>query len=333
MNFTYVLPEIIFGCGSLERITEILKNSGLKKPLVVTSHGMVKREGYLNLIGIIGSSGLSLAVFNRVEPEPSIDTVIDCLNFAKEDNCDLVIGIGGGSVLDVAKKVGMDLKKMKLMIPTTAGTGSEVTHESVLKVNGKKKAFVDKELTPDVAIVDPELTMTMPPRLTAVSGIDALAHAIECYDCKKDNILVKTLAFEAYTLLKDNLGKAVSNDREARINMSLGSMMAGMAFGNSGTALCHALSYPLSNEGIPHGEAVALTLPYALEFNDFDEDVIKEIRRVISEVGLTSGFKFQGDAQQMAETVAEDTRHLSNNPREVTLNDIVGIFNKMKKDF
>ena len=254
MNFTFILPRnIIFGCNSLEQVSKELEGLGGERALVVTSNGMIRRDGFIKLTNILKDASLSLFVFNKINPEPSIDEAEECLEFARGNMCDLVIGVGGGSVLDVAKKVGMDLGKLKLMLPTTAGTGSEVTHESVLKVNGKKKAFVDKGLTPDIVIVDPNLTMTMPPRLTAISGIDALAHAIECYDCKRNNPLVRALAFEAYAIIKNNLRKAVADDIEARINMALGSLMAGMAFGNSGTALCHALSYPLSNEVIPHG--------------------------------------------------------------------------------
>ena len=332
MNFTFILPRnIIFGCNSLEQLHKESEGLGGERALVVTSNGMIKRDGFIRLTNILKDAGLSPAIFNKVKPEPSMDEAEECLEFARKNMCDLVIGIGGGSVLDVAKKVGMDLGKLKLMLPTTAGTGSEVTHESVLKVDGKKKAFVDKRLTPDIAVVDPNLTMTMTPRLTASSGIDALAHAIECYNSKTSNPLVKTLAFEAYTIIKNNLRKAVANDREARINMALGSLMAGMAFGNSGTALCHALSYPLSGEGVPHGEAVAMMLPYALEFNNFDKDVITEIRRVISDVGLTSGFRFKGDIHSMAEIVIKDTRHLSNNPRKVTLEDIITIYEKWNK--
>jgi len=332
MNFTYILPgKIIFGCGSLEQVSNELKGLGGQKTLIVTSNGMMSRAGFIKLINILKDNGFSPAIFEKVKPEPSIDEADKFLDFARENKCDLVIGIGGGSVLDVAKKVAMDLGKPKLMLPTTAGTGSEVTHESVLKVNGEKRAFVDKELVPDIAIIDPDLMMTMPPKLTAISGIDALAHAIECYDCAKNNPLVKTLAFKAYNIIKNNLRKATAGDKEARINMALGSLMAGMAFGNSGTALCHALSYPLSNAGIPHGEAVAMMLPYALEFNGFDKDVISEVKRIILDVGLKLESSFKADIYKMAEIVAKDERHLSNNPREVTLKDIVSIYERWCK--
>ena len=270
MQFELLLPKkIIFGAGSVEKVGEEARNLSGKSTLIVTSRGMRKWDGLKKVIKVLDNEGISSEVFYEVDPEPPIENVYKCMKSA--EGCDLIIGLGGGSVIDVAKKKSAaDLSLRKVMIPTTAGTGSEVTHEAVLKVEGKKRAFVDEKLTPDVAIVDPELMKTMPQKLVASSGIDALAHAIECYDSKRSNLLVKTLAFEAYGIIKDNLRKAVEGDEKAIENMALGSLIAGMAFGNSGTALAHALSYPLSNEGIPHGEAVAMVLPYALEFNGFD---------------------------------------------------------------
>jgi alcohol dehydrogenase class IV len=216
------------------------------------------------------------------------------------------------------------------MVPTTAGTGSEVTHESVLKVDGKKRAFVEAGLTADVAIVDPNLCNTMSKRLTASSGMDALAHAVECYESRKSNPIAKTLALEAYNLIKDNLMQAVKGDTQAMVNLSLGSMMAGMAFGNSGTTLGHALSYPLSNRGVPHGEAVAMVLPYALEFNGSDLAFAKKLRKFVRTIELQWDARW--DANEMAAEVMEDKRHLGNNPVEVTFEDILGIFEKMKNE-
>jgi alcohol dehydrogenase class IV len=270
-QFELILPKkVIFGVESVERVGNEAKNLSCESALIVTSRGMRKREALKQVMDSLNNQGITSKVFYEVDPEPPIETIYECMEFAED--CDLVIGLGGGSVIDVAKKAAADLCLRKIMIPTTAGTGSEVTHESVLKVEGKKKAFVDEKLTSDIAIVDPDIIKTMPQRLAASSGIDALAHAIECYDSKKSNTLVKILASEAYEIIKDNLRKAVEGDEKAIENMALGSLMAGMAFGNSGTALAHALSYTLSNEGIPHGEAVAMVLPYALEFNGFDVD-------------------------------------------------------------
>ena len=326
-SFTFLVPgRIIFGWDSLGKIGEELKALGASVPLIVTSEGMVKRDGFSRLICFIEKESLSPVTFSDVEPEPSMETVESCVQVATKHGCDSIVGFGGGSVMDVAKKAAMDAGLPKIMVSTTAGTGSEVTHESVLKVDGKKRAFVDNQLVPDVAIVDPSLMMTMPKRLIASSGIDALAHAVESYDCKRGNTLTKGLARMAYLLIKENIGKAVNYDKTAVSNMALASLVAGMGFGNSGTALCHALTYPLSSLGIPHGEAVAIMLPLALEFNEFDAELVQEIRKIIRDVGLPERFK--GDVEEMARVVIEDTRHLSNNPKPVTLEDIVAIYRK-----
>ena len=326
MQFELLLPKkIIFGVGGAERVGSEAKNLGCENALIVTSRGMKKRDALKKVIDSLNNQGINSKVFYEVNPEPPIENVYECMEFA--EGSDLIIGMGGGSVIDVAKKAAADLDLRKVMIPTTAGTGSEVTHEAVLKVDRKKRAFVDEKLTPDIAIVDPDLMKTMPQKLIASSGIDALAHAIECYDSKRSNLLVKILAFEAYGIIKDNLRKAVDGEEKAIENMTLGSLMAGMAFGNSGTALAHALSYPLSNEGVPHGEAVAMVLPFALEFNGFDAKVIKEVKGIIRDLKL--GREVKGDIDKMARIVMEDKKHLSNNPREVTFEDVVNIYRKM----
>jgi alcohol dehydrogenase class IV len=216
------------------------------------------------------------------------------------------------------------------MVPTTAGTGSEVTHESVLKVEGKKKAFVEAGLTADVAIVDPDLCQTMSKRLTASSGMDALAHAVECQESRKCNPISQTLALEAFKLIKDNLLQAVKGNTQARVNLSLGSLVAGMAFGNSGTTLGHALSYPLSNRGMPHGEAVAMTLPHALEFNGSNLAFAKRLRKLVRIIEFQWDPRW--DINEMAIEVMQDERHLGNNPVEVTFEDVLGIFDKMKNE-
>lgn len=325
MSFTFIMPKtIIFGWGSLDGIVQELRKLDSTRPLIVTSKGMVNREGFLKLADLIKNEKISRAVFNEVEPEPSVETAKRCFEVIEESNFDSIIGLGGGSVMDVAKKAAMDSDLPKIMIPTTAGTGSEVTHESVFKVKGKKKAFVDEKLTANVAIVDPSLMITMPQRLIASSGIDALAHAAESYQCKRGNELTKTLAHRAYSLIKDNMRKAISHDADAISNMAFASLMAGLAFGNSGTALAHALAYPLSNQGVPHGEAVAIMLPPALEFNGFEKEIISKIKEIIRDVGLPTSFK--GNARKMAKVVMEDERHLSNNPKKVTFEDVVRIY-------
>jgi alcohol dehydrogenase class IV len=331
MDFNFILPQkIIFGEGAATRIGEKAKTLGAKRVVIVTSQGMLKREALKQVINSLKEHKLSFSIFSEVNPEPSIEKVSECIALAEGTESELLVGLGGGSVMDVAKKAATDLKLPKIMIPTTAGTGSEVTHEVVLKVGGEKKAFVDERLVPDIAIVDPGLTMTMPPRLTASSGIDALAHAIECYDSRKSNPLVKALAWYAYTTIRDNLIKAVHNQGEGRVNMALGSLAAGIAFGNSGTSLCHAMSYPLSNEGIPHGEAVATMLPAVLEFNNFDVEIARQIRELLLRLNMMA--KFRSDIRYMAEVVMKDSHHLDNNPRKVSFDDVVAIYRKVQEE-
>jgi alcohol dehydrogenase len=331
MSFSFVLPQkVIFGKGSIELTGEEAKRLGGRTVLIVTSPGMVHRPHLKQAADSLKKHKLRYDVFSEVTPEPPIEDAYRCVAFAREKGLDLLVGLGGGSVMDVAKKAAADLSLPKIMVPTTAGTGSEVTHESVLKVDGKKRAFVEAGLTADVAIVDPNLCNTMSKRLTASSGMDALAHAVECYESRKSNPIAKTLALEAYNLIKDNLMQAVKGDTQAMVNLSLGSLMAGMAFGNSGTTLGHALSYPLSNRGVPHGEAVAMVLPYALEFNGSDLAFAKKLRKFVRTIELQWDARW--DANEMAAEVMEDKRHLGNNPVEVTFEDILGIFEKMKNE-
>lgn len=328
MRFDLILPSrIIFGEGSIKRIGEEAERLGAKRALIVTSQGMLKREPLKQLTQSLQDHQLSFGIFSGVEPEPTIETVHRCSTSASEQD-DLIVGLGGGSVMDVAKKAAADLGLRKIMVPTTAGTGSEVTHESVLRVEGKKRAFVDTELTADAAVIDPEVSMSMPPQLAAATGLDALAHSVECYESRKSNPLVKTLALEAFELLKTNITKAVAGDKEARENMSLGSLLAGMAFGNSGTTLGHALSYPLSNRGVPHGEAVAVVLPYALEFNNADPALIAEVRQVIQLIKLQ--WNTNWNIQEMANEVMQDERHLANNPRRAAHSDVLEIFKRLE---
>jgi len=331
MSFSFVLPQkVIFGKGSIELTGEEAKRLGGRTVLIVTSPGMVHRPHLKQAADSLKKHKLRYDVFSEVTPEPPIEDAYRCVAFAREKGLDLLVGLGGGSVMDVAKKAAADLSLPKIMVPTTAGTGSEVTHESVLKVDGKKRAFVEAGLTADVAIVDPNLCNTMSKRLTASSGMDALAHAVECSESRKSNPIAKTLALEAYNIVKDNLMQAVKGDTQAMVNLSLGSMMAGMAFGNSGTTLGHALSYPLSNRGVPHGEAVAMVLPYALEFNGSDLAFAKKLRKFVRTIELQWDARW--DANEMAAEVMEDKRHLGNNPVEVTFEDVLGIFEKMKNE-
>ncbi len=329
LQFEFILPsQIIFGCGKSLLLPEKVTELGGNKTLVVTSRGMAKREKANDILEALKKKGLVFSIYSEIPPEPHLEDIQLCLDAAKKQGADLVVGIGGGSVLDVAKKVAMDLPAPSIMLPTTSGTGSVVTHESVFKVDGKKQALVTLGLTPDIAIVDPELSMSMPPRLAAATGMDALAHAVECYESRRSNPAVKAFALEAFNLLKANSRKATEGDRQARINMSLGSLLSGVAFGNSGTALAHALSYPLSNRGVPHGEAVAMVLPQALEFNQTDPNLARETTEIARKVELK--WNASWDIKEMTKEVMADQRHLANNPRQATYDDVFRMFEKIR---
>lgn len=329
LDFEFILPpQVIFGCRRRFLLPEKVKELKRRRILIITSEGMIKREKPQEMFEVLRKGNVTFQVYHKIPPEPSLKDVEICLEFAKKQVVDLIVGIGGGSVIDAGKKVAMELGVPKIILPTTSGTGSEVTHESVFKVNGKKTAFVHRGLTPDVTIVDPELTFSMPSKLATATGIDALAHAVECYESRKSNPLVKTLALEGFNVLKQNIRKAVEGDKEASVNMSFGSLTAGMAFGNSGTTLGHALSYPLSNRGVPHGEAVAMVLPHTLEFNGADAAFVTEVREVAKLAELT--WDGTWDIQEMAKEVMDDERHLANNPREVASEDVLKIFERIK---
>jgi alcohol dehydrogenase class IV len=332
MRFDFCLPErIVFGSGSTAQAGGEAKRLGGRRVLIVTSRGMTQRQALVKAMDSLQKQGLACDVFSAVEPEPSLENATNCTALVRDRDCDLILGVGGGSVMDVAKKAAAEAGIPRIMMPTTAGSGSEVTHESVLKVKGKKQAFVDTSLTPDVAIVDPDISSTMPPHLTACCGADALAHAIECYESRNSNPLVQALALRSYELLRDNLVAAIENLSEARVNMALGSLMAGMAFGNSGTALGHALSYALSNRGVPHGQAVAMALPGVLEFNGTDPSFATTLKQIISPTGPR--WNPDWDIAEMTAEVMADHRHLANNPREVTDDDVRYMFEQIATDF
>ena len=248
--FTVKQPsKIIFG-----------KNSGPefdfpKNCLIITSSGARKRNwlSYLKL-----DSDL---FFDQVESNPSINTTTNIIDIFKNSNFSTVIGVGGGSVLDVAKFVAFKMNKSKILIPTNFGSGSEVTRISVLKVNGVKKSFHDDSLFADVAIIDSNFIRDTDPIILKNSVIDACAQCTEAFDSKSANIYTKFLCNKAFDILEN----AILNKKYDDI--PLGSLISGLGFGNSSTTLGHALSYVFSNEGFSHGHSLAFTTSFAHKFN------------------------------------------------------------------
>ena len=301
--FTIKQPStIIFGKHSA-RDYELPEDS-----LVITSKG-AKLRGWIDYTNLNNAY-----IFDNVEPNPSIETVEKIIGEFGLQTFSHVVGIGGGSSLDVAKFVAFKLKKRKIMIPTTFGSGSEVTRISVLKVNGKKQSFHDDGILADIAIVDSFFIENSSDEVIKNSAIDACAQSTEGYDSKSGNVYTKFLCKKAFDLLEDGI---LNNKKE---NIVLGSLYAGLGFGNCSTTLGHALSYVYSNEGYSHGHALAFTTLAAHKFNQsifFDRFV-----NIVKKLNFTKIILKQ-NLNEAADLIMTDKKHLDNNPRYVTKNDVV----------
>ena len=298
--------NIKFGRGSSTLTTAELKRLAITRPLIVTDNTVLSLAPVRKLLVDLQSSGFSPQIFDACVPEPAIDTAKNAIEFGRASKVDCVIGIGGGSNLDVAKMAATVLKHSGepanyfgfdaipgpilplIALPTTAGTGSEVSHSAVLTdtAAGTKVSTLSRWLRPAVAIVDPALTDSCPPKVTAHSGIDALVHAIEAYTNRDYQQMVgvdpqarayegsypltRLLAAEAIRLVGRSLVRAYQHptDQSARDDMALAAMLAGMAFSNSGVAIVHALEYPVGAlTHCSHGEGNGLLLPHVMRFN------------------------------------------------------------------
>ena len=307
--FTIKQPStIIFGKHSA-RDYKIPKDS-----LIVTSSG-AKSRNWLEYIGLTDSY-----VYDNVESNPSIDTTEKIISEFSNSNFSNVIGIGGGSVLDVAKFVGYKMKKIKIMIPTTFGSGSEVTRIAVLKINGKKQSFHNDDIFADIAIVDPYFIHGTPEVIIKNSAIDACAQCTEGYNSKTSNAYTKFLCQKAFDILEN----AILNEKYDEL--AYGALCAGLGFGNASTTLGHALSYVFSNEGISHGHALAYTTTLAHRFNHsiFYERFLKIIKKL-----NFSPIKLKQNLNDAAELILLDRKHLDNNPRLITKNDLMDLLKKI----
>jgi 4-hydroxybutyrate dehydrogenase len=282
------------GCGALTRLADHLGSLGASRPLIVTDEG-VRRAGIVAKVeAALGAAGFAYAVFDRVRPNPGAADVDRAFDTYREEACDGLVGVGGGSVLDTAKlvrvldahggnildyrsaaggwgKIGSNLPPM-VALPTTAGTGSEVTLGAVLTdADRNAKIWIGSPgLFPNVALVDPELTVGSPPRLTASAGVDVLVHGVEAYAETSDAPFADLLARDAIELTVRNLPLACQAPGELRPReaMSRAALEAGLAFGWKGLGAAHALGHQVTTEaGVPHGFAVAMLLPNVMHFN------------------------------------------------------------------
>jgi len=293
--------EIIFGKNSCQYY------NFPENALLITSAG-AKSRGWLDYLNI-----KNFELFDKVEPNPSMET-IDLILSKFNYNFSSVIGLGGGSSLDVAKFVASKLKKKKILIPTTFGSGSEVTRISVLKVDGKKTSFHNDDLLADISIIDPFFIKNTPIEIIKNSAIDACAQCTEAYDSKLANDYTKLLCMKAFEILE----KAIIDENFE--NLSYGAMVTGLGFGNSSTTLGHALSYVFSNEGVSHGHALAFTTTIAHKFNN--SIFYDRFKHLVEKFDFQS-IQLNQDLKEAAKLIQLDRKHLDNNPKIVSNDDII----------
>ena len=373
------VSNIISGLGSIYELKQLLQQQPYKKLLLVTDAGIIQQQLHLAIIEILETIQLDYVIYSSVQADPPEHIVLDAVQFAKNEKVDIVLGFGGGSSLDVAKIIAIlahseqkqtlqdlyginNAKNPRLplfLVPTTAGTGSEVTPISIVTTGETTKTgIVSPVLFADVAILDATFTQNLPAHITAATGIDAMVHAIEAYTSKiKKNPYADMLAKQALRLLNNNLSLVLADGQNlaARQNMLVGSMLAGQAFANAPVAAVHALAYPLGGHfHISHGHSNALVLTEVLKFNapntkqlyaelmcwldpkstgstdGLCDLFIDHMQNHLDKSGLILKLKDLNVPENKLEQLANDamlqTRLLQNNPRELQLQDVRQIY-------
>lgn len=376
-NFLPLPTDVHFGYGSLQRLPERVGSLGGKKVFLVTDPGLSEAGIIAQVKELLLQAGIGFSIFAEVKPDSGSSLIMDATERLRNSGADVVVGVGGGSSLDTAKAVAAMAKASKplldylglgklshkplptIAIPTTAGSGSEVSLWSVF-VNdetGLKVAIGSILLYPDVAICDPELTLGLPPSLTAATGMDALTHAIECYTNNACQPISASLALAAIELIGKHLRSAVLNgrNRESRYAMLLASTMAGMAMNSTRLGLAHALAMPLGSWDlkIPHGAGNAITLPIVMNFNYLAEpsryatvakalgervegltvleaaaSSVKAVRALANDLGMPKGLKELGlEKEHIPRVVAEAMKsgNVVVNPRQARAEDLTRI--------
>ncbi|MDI6727260.1 MAG: iron-containing alcohol dehydrogenase, partial [Smithellaceae bacterium] len=370
--------KIVFGRGAFETLGDQVKEWKGSRPLVVLDRNLAAL-GWREKVGrVLENAGLAFSTFDQVDAEPPLESADEGAALAIKEGCDLVVGIGGGSALDVAKAVAvlaanrgravdyLGLNNVpgpglpKIMIPTTAGTGSEVTFTSVFlrRELNKKEGMNSPFLYPELALLDPLLTLSLPPGLTATTGLDALCHAIESYTSMNASPMSELFSLEAIELIGANLRTAVHDGTniEAREKMLLGSLYAGLGLANAGVTAVHSLSYPLGGRyGIPHGLANTILLPAVMNYNvpgaidkfalitavlgertgnigirDAAFLAVEAVQTLIADCGIDDTLESLNippeDFPELARIAMTVARPLANNPRRITEEDAISIY-------
>jgi alcohol dehydrogenase class IV len=379
----YAPGKIIFGPGGLSQVGIEAKRLG-NKVLVVLGRSAMRKSGALNrLTRLLKENNLEYIIYENIPSDPTVETVDTGTSLARKESCNLVIALGGGSVLDTGKAISAMVtnegsvadyqeiegkgKKFQhktlpfIAIPTTSGTGSEATKNAVI-TNTKfslKKSIRDPWLIPKVALVDPELTLSLPPYMTAVCGGDALTQCIESYLGKKSHEITDILALHAIGSIGKSLVKAVKEGKnlEARKDMAMAALLSGLCLSNSGLGAAHALSHPLGvYYKIPHGLSCAVLLPYVMEFNlpvvtkklakitqSLGEDLsllseteaaqraVEKIKEILSAVGIKENLSEWGIKEKDFSQLIKGAKggSLNNNPRNTSDEDLIELLYKM----
>ena len=369
------------GPGSIDSLKEVVADFNARNVLIISDKGVAGAGLIARPQALLEEAGASVSIIDDTPPEPSVEQVESILAAAQGTAWDLVIGIGGGSAMDVAKIVAVmlnnDVKLRDLlnkapiprrgiptvMVPTTAGTGSEATPNSIILVpeDELKVGIVSPKLMPDCVILDPQMTLGLPPAITASTGMDALCHAIECYTSKKGNPFSEMIALKAIRLISRSIREAFKNGKnlDARHDMLLGAFYGGMCIAASSTTAVHALAYPLGGKyRIAHGISNAILLPYVMQFNavgneakfrDIAEAMGIDIARLsdaeATQAFIAALFAFnhdleipanlkrwnitEADLETLVEGAAKVTRLLDNNPRPMNKDDIRAVYLKL----
>lgn len=378
-NFTITQPTCLrFGCGAVADLGLFVIKLGGSKVFLVADPGLEAAHLLERITKPLVDEAIPYTLYTKVDPEPGLLLADQGAELARQFGADCVIGVGGGSAMDVAKAISilltnggkaedyLGLGKIKrpgvpkIMIPTTAGTGAEVSFTAVF-INEKTKSkggMNGDHLYPEVAILDPELTLSLPPQVTATTGIDAFTHAIESFVSTQAHPVSEMYSREAMRLISANLAKAYAHggNLEARTNMLLGSLLAGKALATAGVGLVHAMAYPLGGMfGIAHGLANAVLLPYVLQYNligapekyaqvaqimgcdtkgmslrEAARCTVEAVFELNMEVGIPATLaELQIPAEQipeMARIALTVTRPVENNPRQPTLAEVIDVY-------
>ena len=356
--------RLVFGHGTLDRVGELARELGGARVLVVSDPGIVKAGHTGRAVDYLHKAGLTTTIFDQVHENPSTRDVDECVSCARDFGADMIVGLGGGSSMDTAKGcnfiltnggrmqdywgVGKATKEMLplIAIPTTSGTGSECQSFALIsdEVTHVKMACGDPKAAAKVALLDPDLTVSQPPYVTAVTGIDALAHAVETAVTKKRSALSSTYSRQAFRFILRSFERVLKDpkDLEARGLMQLGAAFAGLAIENSMLGAAHSCANPLTAEyGIVHGQAVGLMLPHVVRFNSgqpdiaalyrsyYEGDLIEKITGMLQAAGLKTRLSELGVEREKIPLLAQGaakqwTAHF--NPRDITESDFAKIY-------